>query len=341
MKNSYKLVHIQPSSTFDLFSLLFQINNTVFFEKDSSLDQPSKELYTWMSSIRTSLSPAFLEELHTFFHEDSFFGMTLLQLLYQNEQYHDIEKTIDYLETVEASILIDSFLKSGYSNVDTPSDFQESANVYTFIKQSALPSTEKSKLFYLYYDADETKERFIKLLKEGYEKLYKPNAAWFSRLQTEGIDIAKKLSEAELMQMADLKLENPPNHMVIFPSHFYFTNSLFSYDSSSDVALFVFGIQKISNLAKESNIQEKITDFARALSDSKRISIITELNKTPKYGYELAQLLHLSSPTISHHMSILQKMDLVLAFKDENKIYYKVNKEKIHTSLQDIADLLT
>src|SRR5690606_9099829 len=106
-------------------------------------------------------------------------------------------------------------------------------------------------------------------------------------------------------------------------------------------ALFVFGIQKISNLANESNIQEKITDFARALSDNKRISIITELNKTPRHGYELAQPLNLSTPTISHHTAILQKMGLVLAFKDENKIYYKVNKEKIHTSLQDIADLLT
>lgn len=341
MKKSNELVYIRSSSTFDLFALLFQINNATFFEKDISLDLPSKELHEWMSSIRASLSPAFLDELYTFFHEDSFFGMTLLQLLYKNEQYQDIEKAIAYLETVEAPLLIGSFLRSGYSNIDTPSDLQESANVYTFIKQSALPSNEKSKLFYLYYDADETKERFIRLLKEGYEKLYQPNAAWFSRLQNEGIEMAKKLSEAELMKMADFELENPPKHMVMFPSHFYFTNSLFSYDSSSDVALFVFGIQKINNIAKESNIQEKITDFARALSDNKRISIITELNKTPRYGYELAQLLNLSSPTISHHMSILQRLDLVLAFKDENKIYYKVNKEKIHTSLQDIADLLT
>lgn len=138
MKKSNELIYIQSSSTFDLFALLFQINNTVFFEKDVSLDQPSKELYEWMLSIRASLSPAFLEELHIFFHEDSFFGMTLLQLLYKNEQYQDIEKTIAYLETIEASLLIGSFLKSGYSNIDTPSELQISANVYTFIKQRVL-----------------------------------------------------------------------------------------------------------------------------------------------------------------------------------------------------------
>jgi len=98
---------------------------------------------------------------------------------------------------------------------------------------------------------------------------------------------------------------------------------------------------KIEELMDEANTEEKVIEFARALSDSKRIGIMRELSKSSRYGFELAQRLHLSSPTISHHMSILFRLGLVTTSKYENKIYYEVDKHKLKQSISEMYDQLT
>ncbi|WP_152658029.1 ArsR family transcriptional regulator [Oceanobacillus sp. CFH 90083] len=65
------------------------------------------------------------------------------------------------------------------------------------------------------------------------------------------------------------------------------------------------------------------------------------MNKQPRYGFELAKQLNLSSPTISHHISKLSDLGLITATRSENKIFYEANQKLIEEALRNMSDILT
>lgn len=76
----------------------------------------------------------------------------------------------------------------------------------------------------------------------------------------------------------------------------------------------------------------ELVSSLKALADPTRLGIINKISIRPMYIQELAEELELTPATISHHINILLKSQLVNIIVESDtakKIYYELNKDKL------------
>ncbi|HEX4207724.1 MAG TPA: metalloregulator ArsR/SmtB family transcription factor [Ktedonobacteraceae bacterium] len=77
---------------------------------------------------------------------------------------------------------------------------------------------------------------------------------------------------------------------------------------------------------------QSLLQFFRALADENRLKLLGILAQQERSVEELAVLLHLKAPTISHHLAKLKELDLVGMRSDGNTHYYWLNTETLRQS---------
>jgi ArsR family transcriptional regulator, arsenate/arsenite/antimonite-responsive transcriptional repressor len=104
---------------------------------------------------------------------------------------------------------------------------------------------------------------------------------------------------------------------------------------------------KRENLEKETKLSSEemklLVVMGRALADPTRIRILGLLAERPMYGQELAKVLDVKPPTVSHHIAPLIMAGLVRVRRENNYHYYELDSEGIQhlaESTQHIARLL-
>lgn len=66
-------------------------------------------------------------------------------------------------------------------------------------------------------------------------------------------------------------------------------------------------------------------DFVKAMADETRQSILSLLQKGELNESEIVAHLDLTQPTISHHLSLLRRSNLVLARHEGKHVFYRTN----------------
>ncbi len=92
--------------------------------------------------------------------------------------------------------------------------------------------------------------------------------------------------------------------------------------------------------ALSSEEMKSLVVIGRALSDLTRIRILGLLAERPMYGQELAKVLDVTPPTVSHHIAPLVNAGLVHVRKENNYHYYELDSsglEQLAESTQHIA----
>lgn len=74
---------------------------------------------------------------------------------------------------------------------------------------------------------------------------------------------------------------------------------------------------------------EQIADRMKVLGDSTRLEILRILGEEPTYQADLAKRLKLTTPTISHHMSLLIHAGFITDEVRDNRIYYHLNPKNL------------
>lgn len=77
----------------------------------------------------------------------------------------------------------------------------------------------------------------------------------------------------------------------------------------------------------------------KALSDPVRRDILTLLKKGSLSAGEIGSHFDMTGATISYHLSILKKADLVFENKQKNFIYYELNTSVVEEVMLWLADL--
>ena len=77
----------------------------------------------------------------------------------------------------------------------------------------------------------------------------------------------------------------------------------------------------------------------KALSDPIRRDILTLLKKGTLSAGEIGSHFDMTGATISYHLSILKKADLVFESKQKNFIYYELNTSMLEEVMLWLADL--
>ena len=77
----------------------------------------------------------------------------------------------------------------------------------------------------------------------------------------------------------------------------------------------------------------------KALSDPVRRDILTLLKKGSLSAGDIGSHFDMTGATISYHLSILKKADLVFENKQKNFIYYELNTSVVEEVMLWLADL--
>ncbi len=77
--------------------------------------------------------------------------------------------------------------------------------------------------------------------------------------------------------------------------------------------------------------------FAKALADETRQKIMSLCCCKWLSVGEIVEALHVSQPTVSHHLSILRAAGLVDSRREGKQVFYSLNQEKIAASCCQLA----
>lgn len=72
--------------------------------------------------------------------------------------------------------------------------------------------------------------------------------------------------------------------------------------------------------------EKKIATIFKAFSDENRIRILEQLLTGEKCACVLLDNLHITQPTLSHHMKILCDADIVISRKEGKWTHYSISK---------------
>lgn len=96
------------------------------------------------------------------------------------------------------------------------------------------------------------------------------------------------------------------------------------------------------NETQSSMKQEKddVEKFLKVVSDKRRMDIIDLLKIEKRYAGELAQLLELTPSAINYHANLLIDLDLIRITREDGRIYYELNAERLSSLLDQTKRVL-
>lgn len=306
-----------------------------------------ENLMKWVEETRARMTEEMKKEINIFFNFESYLGLTLCQLIWENRCFGDAQEFLSFLEGYPAKELIKCFFNTGYGQDDMLEGIDDIQVAKSFLERSSLPEEERWKLLYFCSTPEETKRRFIDLLRNFYNTIFKENIEALQKYHRESIrDIERKLGDDPYENFKKLikfdeKNECIKDQIILMPSYYYNTSSLFSYNEEKETLIYIYGTT-IPDMEFTDDISaEKIIEAIKVLSDENRIKTIEILNTSQCYGYELSQKLGLSSSTMSHHLSLLGSIGVISSVREENKVYYRVEKDNIRKLLKQFEEMLT
>lgn len=78
-----------------------------------------------------------------------------------------------------------------------------------------------------------------------------------------------------------------------------------------------------------------VSQIFRALADPTRRQILQELKKGELAAGEITAFFSISGPSISRHLSVLKSADLVSERREGNRIFYRLEAERIAGAVGD------
>jgi len=115
--------------------------------------------------------------------------------------------------------------------------------------------------------------------------------------------------------------------------------------SSRKTAVFQSVKQQISKSERSKKMFVLLAETFQALGDTSRIQIVWALSHGELCVGDIAELLHMSQPAVSHHLRTLRNLKLVKVRRDGRTSFYSLDDDHIERLLQEgiehVEDLLS
>ncbi|SER87235.1 ArsR/SmtB family transcription factor [Lachnobacterium bovis] len=98
----------------------------------------------------------------------------------------------------------------------------------------------------------------------------------------------------------------------------------------------------ISNLPNNDTI-ESVSEALKHLGDPTRLKIFWILCHTEECVLNIATMMSMTSPAVSHHLRILKAAGLLITHRNGKEMYYTVANtplaQKLHHTVEDLAEI--
>lgn len=230
------------------------------------------------------------------------------------------------------------------------------ADVAKRILKMKLPDEIKLNMQEMFWNREEHREKMFELLERGVDFLHqfeeelqeeagKFYQYWKERLKTQ--DFFAYVKE-------ELQLDVGPNELgyeiwvsIIGPNRFSYSREVDEDGNSKRKDLvhmgsaIAAGINPLYNREKsDKELEAYAADVLKVLGDRSKFEILSYIKDKSAYGSELAKYMGLTTATISHHMNALILSGLVEMEKENNRIFYRENKQAVKEVLEYCRKIL-
>lgn len=224
------------------------------------------------------------------------------------------------------------------------------SKMQAYIENSKMEDlSAKEKLLECFGNPEETKQRLLFLFKQFYERSYRP----IEQTVLEKIQNIQEQYKSMLKSNAQdfinkyffnfFKIENGTweyklnIHLSLFQYIYFWTINLHDYKQKP--GWMVLGIRTYEFYFQK-EAADRVDRFLKVLSDKRRVDIVKMLSNKPYYGYEIAAKLELTPATVNYHINLLMDAGIITFDREENKIYFSINKEKVKDLLRETSIML-
>jgi len=337
-------INIEESICYDFLASLARIKST---EKYLS-SKYDKDLFDWYEEIKNKLTDEIDDLVNLYFHKEYAFGSMLTGMI-KEKNIKSIRELISAVSEIKPQYLLKRFIYLGLEertndNLKSLDDIVNAdVNAISFINERTVFSDdEKWQILQLLMNPERINTDLKSLLEWYYNNIYKEKE---DKIKESLVAYTNDLKERiELYGDEYIQLLMPFDYvykkddsLTLAISYHYENQGMFNtYDM-----VFVYGYKYFAGVENEHAILAGKQLF-KALSDETRLNILRLLSKRPWYGNEIAEKLNISNSTVTHHMATLILNNLVSSYRQEYRIYFKLNtkkvKEIVNTTLESIIE---
>ncbi len=292
---------------------------------------------------------------------DSFANMLVLSGGVCDYHHRTVKEQAEFLEQLTEQEYLTSFYeilkayRSSTSDV-TSNDTETVTDVFDLIVQLNETDARKLHLQQLFLHHKEHQKTFLglmlraeKLLKKYEKKLqaFGEEAIAYAKEELQGQSIASFVIQ-EFYNGAKLPFADKDCDVYVSYLRANIMGFFFRGEKIEETKLTCYlGVIFSKNVSfrtlmsqRASITEEKALAMLKLLADKSKFQILSATVDTPAYGSELANMLGLTTATISHHTTALLDQNLLSLEKVDTKIYYRTNPVMIRALIQYLQDTL-
>lgn len=259
----------------------------------------------------------------------------------------DFDKAVDQVKGISRAhffVNLYSLLLKRYPHTDYSGDVSNYSELINFIGALPISSDLKWELCSFYNSFDAHRDSLAEILSDTC-RLYRAKfdsvkhyCEWFisNYDQSAGENPAEYLAENY-----GISLESTPDALYVIPTVTMPADTLYlmNYTGEEENDFLYVGVlfDPLRGFEDAPTDSKRLFRVIRALGDASKFEILRLLGDEPRYGQQLAELLDISTATISHHMAQLIELEIVKMERDANRVYYSLNNETLHAVVSDFA----
>ncbi len=226
-------------------------------------------------------------------------------------------------EIIEADIPVDSETLAKFVDANRDIPKEDKWDVFRFVSNPENSKENLLKIFEIHQKQFEKTEKHVGDLAVSFER---------------DLKTAVKNREYDFTRRLTMKLfqEGKQNPILLAPSVFMEDNVIAWEDG--EIHWVATGYEHLGTVVKSLDTKSESLGLLKILADESRLRIIKLLSEREYRNAEIADLLELTKPTISHHMNAMCFFGIVNARRDGNRIYYSVDRQTLKKLFDGIVD---
>lgn len=193
------------------------------------------------------------------------------------------------------------------------------------------------------YQTQSFKDHLASLLSEIHQLFFRETEPKLKKqydkaLETLNLGLTQGSYEAVAEKIMNRKIapDNSIKEILFVPSYYISPHYVMAYNKLSRMFLYDMRKEKEGS----GNSKQKLSAELKILGDETRLEIVRLLILQPTYGKLLADRLHLTTATISHHLDVLSSAHLISESREGNTKYFSANEEEINRLITELNNFL-